>query len=72
MGRLFASLMNFRALLYLGRGDEALAAAGEASRIAGAEDTYFTELVSMVLRAHLEPLDEAEDGLRRLIVGRQR
>ena len=67
MGQVIASVMGFRPLLYLGRGDEAMAAVGEPSRLSEAEDTINLGSLSVMLRAHLGPLDQAEDGLRRLM-----
>ena len=65
------SVGSFRPLLYLSRGDEALAAMGETARLAGAEDTYFIEPTTVMLRAHVASRDEAEDGLRHLMTKHQ-
>ena len=66
-GQVLASFISFRPLLYLGRGDEAMAAVGKPSRLSEAEDTIILESISVMLRAHLGPVDQAEDGLRRLM-----
>ena len=67
MGQTHFTMGSFRPLLYLGRGDEALAAMGETARLAEAEDTYLFESMSVMLRAHVASLDDAEYGLRRLM-----
>ena len=65
-GKSLATGTSFRPLLYLGRGDEAMAAMGEIQQLRGA-NISLQEWLSVMLRAHMGPLDEAEDGLRRLM-----
>ena len=71
MGQVLSVYMSFRPLLYLGRGDEAMAAIEETARLAGAGDTSLLESMSVMLRAHVGSRDEAEDGLRQLITKHQ-
>ena len=67
-GRLFAGVLGFRPLLHVGRGDEAVATLREADRLAEVEDkNVWTELLTVLLRAHQGRSDEAEGGLRRLM-----
>ena len=63
MGRLFAFLMSFRPLLYLGR-DEAMAAM---AAMPGKDDAGSRWPLFVMVRAYLGFRDEAEDGLRRLM-----
>ena len=66
-GRWFAAVLSFRSLVYLGRGEEALAAVRETERLADAEGTPQDAVPwSDMLRAHLGSSDEAAGGLRRL------
>ena len=67
-GQLMAGLLGFRPLVYLGRGEEALATRREFERMVEAEGTppVLVSPSSVLLRAHLGPSDEAADGLRRL------
>ena len=67
-GRQFAGVLSYRPLLYLGRGDEAVAVWWETQRLSGSERIF--ELPGLWLRAHLGHSDEAEEGLRRLLTER--
>ena len=71
LGQVLASFLSFRSLLYLGRGDEAMAAIRETARQPGAGDTSLLESMSVMLRAHVGSRDEAEDDLRRLMTKHQ-
>ena len=53
--------------MYLGRGDEAMAAIGETAQLAGADDRPDFEPIWVMLRANVASRDEAEDGLRRMM-----
>ena len=67
-GRLYAWLLDYRPLLYLGRVEEAIATVDEAGQVSGpGEEHHALPLTRVLARAHLGPSDEAEDSLRRLL-----
>ena len=66
-GRQSASSTSWRPLLYLGKGEEALAALGGAAELAGAETLGVTERQRSLIQAHLGQTAEARDGLQGLV-----
>ena len=67
-GRQFAGWLSFRPLLLLGRGDEAMGILRDREQLSGPGGVQLLNAVrALWLRAHLGPLDEAEEGLPRFL-----
>ena len=67
MGRQWASLTSWRPLLYLGKGEEALAALGGAAELAGAETLEVIERQRSLIQAHLGQTAEAREAVQGLV-----